>query len=219
MTVKEATLQGIFDCGIVAVVRAESPELASQALRAVLEGGINVVEITMTVPGATDAICELARSIGDQVILGAGTVLDPETARKCVDAGAKFIVSPNTSRETIAASNAYGAVSMPGALTPTEILHAWNSGADVVKLFPGNAVSPSYIKDIHGPFPDIRIMPTGGVDLISAREWLEAGAVALGVGGSLVDKKLVAAGQFAEITARARQFRQIVQEFRSDGRR
>lgn len=216
MVDKESVLRGIMDCGIVAVARAESAESAAKALRAALEGGVNVVEITMTVPGAIDAIRELARDLSRDVILGAGTVLDPQTARACIDAGARFIVSPNTNIETIAAVKSAQAVSMPGALTPTEIVTAWQAGADVVKIFPGNIVGPGYIKDLRGPFPSIPFMPTGGVDLNTARAWLEAGAVALGVGGALIDKKLIAAGNFAEITDRAKRFREIVREFRGE---
>jgi 2-dehydro-3-deoxyphosphogluconate aldolase / (4S)-4-hydroxy-2-oxoglutarate aldolase len=216
MADRESVLKGIIDCGIVAVVRAESAELASKALRAALEGGVYVVEVTMTVPGAVEVIRDLAHNLGRDVILGAGTVLDPKTAQDCMDAGARFIVSPNTNPATIAAVKSGGAVAIPGALTPTEVLTAWQAGADVIKIFPGNAVGPSYIKDLHGPFPYIPFMPTGGVDLTTARDWLAAGAVALGVGGALIDKKLMAAGNFAEITARARRFRQIIDEFRAE---
>lgn len=211
---RESALQGIRECGIAAVVRAESAELAEKALRAALEGGVNVVEVTMTVPGAVAVIRSLAGSLGRDVILGAGTVLDPETARECIDAGARFIVSPNTNPATIAACRSAGAAAIPGALTPTEVVTAWQAGADIIKIFPGNVVGPSYIKDLHGPFPQIPFMPTGGVDLTTARDWLAAGAVALGVGGALIDKKLMASGDFAEITARARRFREIVQQFR-----
>ncbi len=215
MADREFVLRGIIECGIAAVVRAESAELASKALRAVIEGDINVVEITMTVPGAINAIRSLANELADDVILGAGTVLDPQTCHDCVDAGARFIVSPNTDPDTISAARSSGAVAIPGALTPTEVLTAWRAGADIIKIFPGNVVGPSYIRDLHGPFPEIPLMPTGGVDLTTARAWLQAGAVALGVGGALVDKKLVAAGDFAEITERARQFRKIVMDFKA----
>jgi 2-dehydro-3-deoxyphosphogluconate aldolase/(4S)-4-hydroxy-2-oxoglutarate aldolase len=213
---REMVLQGIRDCGIVAVVRAESGDLAEKALRAALDGGVNVVEVTMTVPGAIGVIKSLAGSLGRDVILGAGTVLDPQTARDCIDAGAKFIVSPNTNPETISAAKSAGAAAMPGALTPSEVVTAWQAGADIIKVFPGNVVGPSYIKDLHGPFPQIPFMPTGGVDLTTARDWLAAGAVALGVGGALIDKKLMAAGNFDEITHRARRFRDIVQSFRAE---
>lgn len=215
MTDRESVLRGIIDCGIVAVVRAESAELAFKAVDAALAGGVNVVEVTMTVPGAIALIADLARTIEPGVFLGAGTVLEPETALKAVDAGARFIVSPNTNPAVIGAAKSAGAVVMPGALTPTEVAAAWQAGADIIKVFPGNIVGPSYIKDLHGPFPQIPLMPTGGVDLTTARAWLEAGAVALGVGSALIDKKLMAAGKFAEITERARRFRQIILEFRA----
>lgn len=211
---KESVLRGITGCGVVAVIRAETPDLALRAVEAVVDGGVNAVEITMTVPGAVDVIARLASELPDGAILGAGTVLTPEDAAMCIDAGATFIVSPNTNPETIAAAKARGIACMPGALTPTEVQAAWAAGADIVKLFPGNVVGPSYIKDLHGPFPDIPLMPTGGVDLNTAQSWLEAGAVALGVGGALVDRKLLSAGQFGEITSRARRFREIVARFR-----
>lgn len=211
---KESVLRGIVDCGVVAVVRAESADLALRAVEAVVEGGVNAVEITMTVPGAVEVIRQLAASLPEGAILGAGTVLSAEDAKRCIDAGASFIVSPNTNPAAIAAAKECGVACMPGALTPTEVYTAWTAGADIVKLFPGNVVGPSYIKDLHGPFPQIPLMPTGGVDLETARGWLEAGAVALGVGGALVDRKLLSSGDFEEITSRARRFREIVVGFR-----
>lgn len=211
----ESVLQKIIDCGIVAVGRAESADLALKALEAALAGGVNIVEVTMTVPGAVEVIRRLSGELPENAILGAGTVMDPDTANECIDAGARFIVSPNIDPSVIAATKARGAVSMPGALSPTEVANAWHAGADIIKIFPGNVVGPGYVKDLRGPFPKIRFMPTGGVDLTTARAWLEAGSVALGVGGALIDKKLMAAGNFAEITERAKRFRQIVSEFRS----
>ena len=213
---KKQVLDAILECGIAAVVRAESAELALKAVEAVRKGGLNVIEITFTVPGALDIIRELASKAGEDVVLGAGTVLTPQDAHNAVDAGARFIVSPNTDIATIEMAKRKGAAVFPGALTPTEIITAWQAGADVIKLFPANLVGPSYIKDLHGPFPQISFMPTGGVDLDNARDWLDAGAVALGVGSTLVNKKLMAEGKFEEITSRARKFKEIVQEFRSE---
>jgi len=212
---KQQILDGILDCGIAAVVRAESAELAFQAIGAALAGGVNVIEVTFTVPGALEIIRELAAKTGDDVILGAGTVLDPETAANAVDAGARFIVSPSTNLATIEMAKSKGAAVFPGALTPTEVITAWQAGADVIKIFPANVMGPSYFKDLHGPFPYIPFMPTGGVDLTTARTWLENGAVALGVGGALIDKKLMKDGNFEEITNRARKFREIVKEFKA----
>ena len=212
---KKEILDGILDCGIAAVVRAESAELAFKAIEAALAGGVNVIEVTFTVPGALDIIRELAGRGYPGLILGAGTVLGPDVAESAIDAGAEFIVSPSTNVATIQAAKARGAAVFPGALTPTEVITAWQAGGDVIKIFPANVMGPTYFKDLHGPFPDIPFMPTGGVDLNTARTWLENGAVALGVGGALIDKKLMKEGNFAEITERARRFREIIKEFRS----
>ena len=212
---KKQVLEGIIECGIAAVVRAESAELAFKAIEAALEGGVNVIEVTFTVPGALEIIRELASKASKDTILGAGTVLDPETAAHAIDAGARFIVSPSTNIATIGMAKAKGVAVFPGALTPTEVITAWQAGADIIKIFPANVMGPSYFKDLHGPFPNIPFMPTGGVDLNTAKTWLESGAIALGVGGALIDKKLMASGNFAEITQRARKFREIVKEFRS----
>lgn len=215
MSDKEQVLSSILDCGIAAVVRAESAETANNAIAAAVAGGVNVIEVTFTVPGALEIIRELARTKNDDVILGAGTVTTPQLARDAIKAGAQFIVSPITELEIIEAAKLEDVPVFPGAFTPTEVFTAWQAGGDVIKVFPGNVVGPSYLKDLHGPFPTIPLMPTGGVDLNTARAWLECGAVALGVGGALIDKKLMASGSFDEITARARKFREIIQEFRA----
>lgn len=212
---KKQVLDGILECGIAAVVRGESEGQILRAVEAALEGGVNVIEVTFTVPNPLQIIETLAAKIGDDVILGAGTVLTPEMASSAVDAGARFIVSPGTNPATIGMAKSRGVPVFPGALTPTEVITAWQAGGDVIKIFPANVMGPSYLKDLHGPFPDIPFMPTGGVDLSTARTWLEAGAVCLGVGGALIDKKLMASGDYAEITSRARRFREIVKEFRS----
>ena len=217
MKEKKLILDAIIDCGIAAVVRAESADLAFKAVEAALAGGINVIEITFTVPGVLDIIRELARKTADGVILGAGTVLSPDNAADAIKAGAQFIVSPSTNLETIAAARSRGAAVFPGALTPTEVITAWQAGGDIIKIFPANTMGPSYLRALHGPFPEIPFMPTGGVDLDNAAAWLEAGAVALGLGATLIDKKLMAQGNFAEITNRSRKFREIVIEFRSRG--
>jgi 2-dehydro-3-deoxyphosphogluconate aldolase/(4S)-4-hydroxy-2-oxoglutarate aldolase len=213
---KNQVLEGILECGIVAVVRAESAELAFKAIEAALAGGVNVIEVTFTVPGALGIIRQLATQMTDDVILGAGTVLDPDTALNAIGVGARFVVSPNTNVNTIEAAKSKGAAVFPGALTPTEVITAWQAGADIIKIFPANRVGPSYLKDLRGPFPDIPLMPTGGVDLTTARTWLEHGAVCLGVGSALIDRKLMKEGNFAEITERARKFREIIREFRAE---
>jgi len=212
---KDQVLAGILDCGIAAVVRGTSGELIMKAIEAALEGGVNVIEVTFTVPNALEIIERLAAKVSGDVILGAGTVLTPEMAANALDAGAQFIVSPSTNLATIEMAKSRGVPVFPGALTPTEVITAWQAGGDVIKIFPANVVGPTYLKDLHGPFPDIPFMPTGGVDLTTARSWLENGAVCLGVGGALIDKKLMAEGNFAEIASRARKFREIIEEFRS----
>jgi 2-dehydro-3-deoxyphosphogluconate aldolase/(4S)-4-hydroxy-2-oxoglutarate aldolase len=212
---KQQVLDGMIECGIVAVVRGKSDELILKAIRAALGGGVNVIEITFTVPNALGIIRRLAAELGEDVILGAGTVLTPDDAINAVEAGAQFIVSPSTSIATIEAAKSRGVVVCPGALTPTEVVTAWQAGADIVKIFPASVMGPKYLRDLHGPLPDVRFMPTGGVNLDTARAYLENGAVALGVGGDLINAKLMESGDFAEITRRAQGFRQIVREFRS----
>lgn len=211
---KKQVLDRIIECGIVAIVRGQSDELILKAIEAVLEGGVNVIEVTFTVPNALRIIEKLAGQLSDDVILGAGTVLTPEKAASAVDAGAQFIVSPHTSISVIEMAKSRRVPVCPGALTPTEVVTAWQAGADVIKIFPANVMGPKYLRDLHGPLPDVPFMPTGGVNLSTAREYLENGAVALGVGGDLINKKLMDEGNFAEIASRARQFRQIINDFR-----
>ena len=192
--------------GIVPVVRAPSPELAMRAAEAVLAGGISIFEITMTVPNATAAIRSLVDRLGDRAIVGAGTVLDAEAARACIEAGAAFIVSPGLDLPTIAAAHERGVPIMPGALTPTEVITAWKAGADMVKIFPASAVGgPKYLKALRGPLPDVKLLPTGGVNAQTAGEYIAAGAAALGVGSELVDTAALARGDDAVVTARARE--------------
>ena len=215
MKSKQEILDGILECGIAAVVRADSADLALKAIEAALKGGVNVIEVTFTVPGALEIIRNLAKTIGDDVILGAGTVLTPQTATDAIEAGARFIVSPNTSLAVIEAAKLKGVPVFPGALTPTEVVTAWQAGADMVKIFPASAMGPSYLKDLHGPLPQVKLMPTGGISLDTAMDYFKCGASALGAGGEFINKKLMAEGNFAEITARARKFREIVQQFRA----
>ena len=213
---KAEVLQRIHDVGLVPVIRAESAAMARRAVAAVCAGGISIVEITMTVPGAIDVIKALADESGNTILIGAGTVLDAQTAQKCVQAGAQFIVSPALDFKTIESCKEMGIAMMAGALTPTEIYAAWSAGADLVKVFPAGAVGgPSYLKAIKGPLPHIKLVPTGGVSLKTAAAFIEAGAEALGVGTDLIDAKVLRDGSDAIISDRARQYVDIVKQARS----
>src|SRR5215217_2374978 len=203
-------LQCVLDAGIVAVVRAPDPAGLVEVIRALAAGGV-----TVTVPNALDVIRAARAALGDSVLLGAGTVLDVETCRAALLAGAEFIVAPTVNLDVIRLCRRYDKLVMPGAFTPTEILAAWEAGADVVKVFPADVVGPAFFKAMRGPLPQVRLMPTGGVDLTTAADFLRGGACCLGVGGQLVDPKAVAAGEFARITQLARQYVEVVQEFRS----
>jgi len=207
----------ITEVGIVPVVRTSSAESAVQAVEALYNGGVRAAEITMTVPGAVGALEKVAGRFSGKIILGAGTVLDPETARICMLAGAEFFVTPSLRLSTIEMVKRYSKVICPGALTPTEVLTAWEAGADVVKIFPcGNVGGPKYIKALKGPFPQIEMIPTGGVNLETAGEFLKAGACAIAVGGELVDAKSIAEGRFDVIEERARQYLAAVAKARSE---
>lgn len=205
----------IIETGIIPVVRAESADMAVRAIEAIKAGGVPVLEITMTVPGAVQVIEEAAAKYGGEALVGAGTVLDAETARTCILAGAKFVVSPSLDLATISCCKRYGIVVIPGALTPTEVVTAWQAGADMVKVFPCGAVGgASYIKALKAPLPQIDLVPTGGVSLKTAADFIKAGAAALGVGSDLVDTKALREGQDSVITERARQFVEIVHDAR-----
>jgi 2-dehydro-3-deoxyphosphogluconate aldolase/(4S)-4-hydroxy-2-oxoglutarate aldolase len=212
---KADVLQRIRDTGLIPVVRAESADQALRAVEAIKAGGVDVLEVTMTVPGAIGVIEQLAKTYGAEALIGAGTVLDPETARACIQAGAQFIVSPALSEETIAFCREQNVAVFPGALTPTEVVRAWNAGADAVKVFPAGAVGgASYLKALKAPLPQIELVPTGGVNLKTAADFIKAGAMALGVGADLVDMKALREGNAELITQRARQFIEIVTEAR-----
>jgi len=192
--------------GIVPVIRAASPALALRAAEAVLAGGISVFEITMTVPDAPAVIRTLVKELGDRAVIGAGTVLNAAAAHQCVDAGAEFIVSPGFDPDTVTEAHARGVPAMPGALTPTEVITAWKAGADMVKVFPCSAVGGAkYIKALRGPLPDVKLLPTGGVNAATVGEYIAAGASALGVGSELVDPAALARGDDAVLTTRARE--------------
>jgi 2-dehydro-3-deoxyphosphogluconate aldolase/(4S)-4-hydroxy-2-oxoglutarate aldolase len=194
----------IEEVGLVPVVRAPSAALAVRAVEAILAGGISVFEITMTVPGAVGVIRSLAERFADRALVGAGTVLSADDARACIDAGAQFIVSPGFDAATVAAAHEAGAAAMPGALTPTEVIAAWKSGAEMVKIFPAGAVGGAkYLRALRGPLPDVKLLPTGGVSLATVPEYIAAGAAALGIGSELVDPAALAAGEDAALTGRA----------------
>lgn len=214
---KEYVISRIREVGIVPVVRASSADEALQAIEAIKAGGVPILEITMTVPRAVDVIERVTASYGDDVIVGAGTVLDALTARACILAGAQFIVSPALNLETISCCRRYSVAVMPGALTPTEVVQAWTAGADFVKVFPaGSMGGASYIKSLKAPLPQIELVPTGGVSLKTATDFIRAGSSALGVGADLVDTKALAEGRADLITERARQFVEIVRTARAD---
>lgn len=213
---KSEVIQLIKDTGIIPVVRVSSSSDAMRAVDAIKEGGISVLEITMTVPGAIRVIEEVASRFGSDALIGAGTVLDSETARACILSGAQFIVSPALDLDTIACCRTYSIPVMPGALTPTEVLRAWKAGADFVKVFPANSLGgASYIKSLKAPLPQIELVPTGGVSLKTAEDFIRAGASALGVGADLVDLKALREGNDKLITERARQFAEIVTRARN----
>lgn len=216
MTKSEA-IKRVLEVGVVPVVRAESASQAMAAAEAVCLGGVPIVEITMTVPGAVEVIAQLSKSMGNQVLIGAGTVLDAESARRCLDAGAQFLVSPGFDLETVKLAQAVGVPVMPGALTPTEVITAWKAGADFVKVFPcGNVGGPKYIRALKAPLPQVPMIPTGGVNLNTAAEFIQAGAAALGIGGELVSASALRSGNTREITEAARRYVEIVREARGN---
>jgi 2-dehydro-3-deoxyphosphogluconate aldolase/(4S)-4-hydroxy-2-oxoglutarate aldolase len=216
MASKAESMKVVLDCGIIPVVRAESAEQAMEIAEALKAGGLPVIEITMTVPGAFEVMREVSRRFGKEVVLGAGTVLDGETARMAILAGAEFIVAPNLDRGTIEVCSRYSKISVPGALTPTEAVTAWQWGADLVKIFPVDTVGgPKYISALRAPLPHILYVPTGGVDLANTAAFIKAGAAALGVGASLVDKKAVAEKKYEVITDLAKRFIEEIKKARS----
>jgi 2-dehydro-3-deoxyphosphogluconate aldolase/(4S)-4-hydroxy-2-oxoglutarate aldolase len=212
---KEEQLRQILDGGIVAVVRSPDSTQLVEAARALVDGGVRAVEITLTVPNALDVVRQVRQALGDRILLGAGTVLDAETARAALLAGAEYIVAPTVNVEVIRLCQRYEKLVMPGAFTPTEILTAWEAGADIVKVFPAEVVGPAFFKALRGPLPHIRLMPTGGVDLTTAAAFLQAGACCLGIGSQLVEPKAVAERNFDRIRDLARQYVQIVQQARA----
>jgi 2-dehydro-3-deoxyphosphogluconate aldolase / (4S)-4-hydroxy-2-oxoglutarate aldolase len=215
MTPKPSDLDRILSGGIVAILRATSGEHLADVAEALLAGGVEAIEVTFSVPRAVNVLEQVADRLGDKIVLGAGTVLDPETARAAILAGARFIVSPTINLEVIKLCRRYGRLVFPGALTPTEILTAWEAGADIVKVFPSDLTGPNYLTAVRRPLPQVRLMPTGGVNLQTAAQFLKAGACALGIGSELADPQAIANRQFAKLTALARQYVDIVRETRA----
>ena len=213
---KDDVLKRLEEIGVIPVVRAASAEEAVAVAEAIGEGGIPVLEITLTVPGAVKVISELRQRFGEQVLVGAGTVLDPEAAGDCIKAGARFVVSPALNLQTIQLCNREGIVILPGALTPTEVVTAWNAGADAVKVFPCSAVGGAkYLRALKAPLPQIRLVPTGGVSLATAGDFIAAGAWALGVGADLVNNEAIRSGDRESVISAARKYVQAVQEARA----
>ena len=212
---KREVLNRMINEGLIPVIRVTSASEATDVADAVKEGGVSFIEITMSVQGAIDVIKELTQKYKDEIIMGAGTVLDPETGRAALLAGAQFLVSPTLNLDLIQLGHRYSAVVIPGAMTPTEILTAWNAGADMVKVFPSAQLGgPEYIKALRGPLPQILLVPTGGVNLQNAGAFIKAGAAALGVGGELVDKKAIKEKKFQIITESTRAFLKTIREAR-----
>ncbi|MBI3922906.1 MAG: bifunctional 4-hydroxy-2-oxoglutarate aldolase/2-dehydro-3-deoxy-phosphogluconate aldolase [Armatimonadetes bacterium] len=211
----KVTVQKIIDCGVVAILRANSSAELLEVAKALHAGNVTPIEVTMTTPNALEVVRQVKSELGDRVVMGVGTVLDPETARAAILAGAEYIVSPVVNEATIRLCRRYGIPVMPGAFTPTEVLRAWDSGADVVKIFPTSSVGPEYIKDLKGPFPQIPMIPTGGVNVDTAGAFIKAGACAVGAGSSLVDKKAVKERKWEVITDVAERMVAAVQAARN----
>lgn len=201
--------------GVIAVVRLDRPADLTKLAAALADGGVVMVEITMTVPGALQSIASAVRELDGRALIGAGTVLDAATAEDVVAAGAAFVVSPCFDAEVVEAAHRHDVAVIPGCLTPSEIRQAVRAGADAVKLFPGRVATPGYFSDLRGPFPGVKMLPTGNVDLVTAPEYIRAGAVAVGVGKALVDVRALRQGSWDEITKKARSFRAVVDEART----
>ncbi|MGD9856169.1 MAG: bifunctional 4-hydroxy-2-oxoglutarate aldolase/2-dehydro-3-deoxy-phosphogluconate aldolase [Planctomycetaceae bacterium] len=209
-------LQRVLDGGLVAIIRAPSGEQLVDVAEALLEGGIDVIEVTFTVPGVLEILSRVRDALGDRILLGAGTVLDTESARAAMLAGAEFIVTPTVNTAVIDLCNRYDKVVMPGGFTPTEVLTAWEAGADVVKVFPAEIGGPNHLKALKGPFPQIRLLPTGGVNLDTLGDFVRAGACAVGLGSALVEKDALARGDMTRIRDLARQYVECMKAARRD---
>ena len=208
-------LQRVLDGGIVAIIRAPSSEQLVQVAEALYEGGIDVIEVTFTVPGVLDILRDVRTALGEKILLGAGTVLDCESARAAMLAGAEFIVSPVMNLDVVRLCHRYDKLVMPGAFTPTEILTAWEAGADVVKVFPADAAGPSYLKALRGPLPQVRLLPTGGVNLETLGDFLDAGACAVGLGSALVEKQALETGDMNRLRDLAGRYVSLMRSLRA----
>jgi len=203
-THRRSVVQAIEACGVVGIIRMKDPAKLPGVVQALADGGVRTLEITMTVPGAIELIRETARSLPPGFLLGAGTVVDVLTTHRVIEAGAKFIVSPVFRPDIIRAAHERDVPVLPGCFSPTEILAAWEAGADLIKVFPATALGPGYLRDIHGPLPQIKLVPTGGVSIDNAGEWIRAGAAAVGAGSALMDSAAIASGDYARLTDNAR---------------
>lgn len=212
---REETLGKILENGIVAVIRMNDRQRVQRVIDAIHSGGVNCIEVTMTVPGAVDVIREIVLMASPNNIVGAGTVTDSATANEVINAGARFVVSPIFRPDIIAACHEQDVVSIPGCFSPTEIFSAWDAGADVIKVFPARALGPRYLKDLAGPFPQLKFMPTGGVTIENVGEWVAAGAVAVGIGSELLDKQAIKEGKYEILTEKAKT---LVNNFRIAGK-
>jgi 2-dehydro-3-deoxyphosphogluconate aldolase/(4S)-4-hydroxy-2-oxoglutarate aldolase len=212
---KELALQRLTDCGVVAVIRATCADQLQDIAKALFEGGVIGIEVTMSTPKAIHGIEKLVDTFGDKIVVGVGTVLDPATAASAIHAGAQFVFSPVTNTAVIEVTKRLGKVCVPGAYTPTEILNAWAAGADIVKVFPATSLGPCYFKDLLAPMPFLKLTPTGGVDLKTAPDWIKAGAVCLGAGSSLVPKDACTNGNWSTITNNAKQFTDLIKAARA----
>ncbi len=212
---REEVVRAIEECGVVAIIRIQDAARVPAVARALADGGVRALEVTMTVPGAVEVIQSLSAALSDDILLGAGTVLDSATAEKVIAAGARFVVAPTFSPDTIRACHERDVPVMPGCLTPTEMLRAWEIGADIIKVFPATALGPGYLKDIRAPLPQLKLMPTGGVTPDNAGEWIRAGAIAVGIGSALTDANAIAAGDYARVEAAARRVIANVQAARA----
>lgn len=213
---KADVLAWVKKTGLVPVLRAESEEQGFALAEAILAGGVDVLEVTMTVPGAVSLIRRLVKE-KPEILVGAGTVLDAKTAQQCLDEGAQFVVSPGFDAATVELCRKQEIAVLPGALTPTEVMNAWKAGADVIKVFPASAMGgASYLRSLRAPLPQVKVIPTGGVSLTTARDFLEAGALALGIGADLVNTKAIAAGQPEIVTEQAKKYMAIIREFQAE---
>ena len=212
---KQSAVDRIREGGVIAIMRASNSDQLLAAAEAVLAGGVSAIEVTLTTPGALTIVEQAIKKFGDAVLFGVGTVLDPESARASISAGAQFIVMPVLKLDTIALCKRYSVPVMPGAYTPTEILTAWEAGADIVKVFPADTLGPQFIKAVKAPLPQVRLCPTGGVSIANVGDFMRAGADVVGIGGELINNKLLEAKDFAEITRRAKKFREAISAARA----